>query len=594
MSDSFTNELLSRTNIVDIIGGYLTLRKSGASYIGLCPFHNEKRPSFSVNSAKQIYKCFSCGESGNVITFLMKYNGMTFPEACKYLADKLGLEMPKRHRLTEREQQELKNKKSRQELMCNCLLQAQEYYVFNLQDSQEAKTYIAKRELNEDSIKKFSLGWSGSEYKNLAHKFPDYDDKLLMDVGLVLQNEELRKRDRFRNRLMFPILNENGKTIGFGGRTLNNDQPKYLNSPETEVFHKGKELYGLFENKKGIIKEKKALVVEGYMDVIALSQHGFDYAVATLGTATSQTHIQKLYRYTSTIIFCFDGDTAGREAAWKALNECLPILKEGHSIRFLFLPPEHDPDSYVRAYGGTQFKNQIKSSKPLSIYLLDELKTRFNLNEAEGRAGCYSFVKPLIATIPKSAIKTQMEKEVSKLLNLTHEEFLADLGLSDTDFKKADRPYKKTKIKKSTRTSKVSVEPLEYKFIKLLAMYPYLTQKLSARHIEILKKFPKYRLVHEFINLIYKHQISVYSQLLNQVDIDVDLLQILDSIESSPLNLDEVESPEEVLKDTLQRVELDSIQTEMSEIAQREDLEHSQKESMLQRLNRRYIALRNH
>lgn len=593
MSDTFTNELIEKTDIVSVIGEYVQLKKDGSGYSGLCPFHNEKSPSFKINTTGQYFHCFGCHAGGNVISFLMKHNHMTFREAQEFLAKRLGIPIPSYSKLTPQQIQERSSAKTKQELMHECLRQAQSFYIDMFAKSHEAKSYIDKRGLSDETIKKFGIGWSGSEYRNLAHKFPNYDDKILVDVGLVIQKEDSSKYDRFRNRVMFPILNDRGQIIGFGGRTLGDEKPKYLNSPETEVFHKSDELYGLFENIKGINTSKKALVVEGYMDVISLNQHGIDFAVATLGTATSQSHLRKLYRYTSKIIFCFDGDEAGKNAAWKALNESLLVLDERHELRFLFLPSEHDPDSYIREFGRAKFTKFIESSLSLTNFWLEELKSRFRLDEAEGRASCINFVRPMLKNVRKSAMKTQIEKEIASLLHLTHEEFLKDLGI---DFEGSKKTFPAQNSKRSISQPKVrkQVESLERKFIKLVSMKPSITNKISSNVLVFLNLLPKYRLVYELITLIRKHNIEVFSQLFNINEISSDLKIVLESIISNEFDEIEDENSESLLQSILIKVELELLDSQMQKLASNKDMDDSKKNLLLQGLNQRFNFLKNH
>ena len=425
--ESFVQDVLARVDITDVVGKYVQLRKGGANLLGLCPFHNEKSPSFTVSPQKQFYHCFGCGAHGNAIRFLMDHTGSSFPETVKTLAESVGLVVPQETR-TPQQQAAQRARQSQSDKLTQILDRAQQFYLAQLRRSGEAQKYLEQRGISPDTANKFGLGWTGRDRQGLKQAFENYDDAGLIESGLVVQSEDLRKYDRFRERIMFPIYNTRGKLIGFGGRIIGQGNPKYLNSPETPIFSKGHELYGLWENRKGIHDEGFVLVVEGYMDVVGLSEQGLHNGVATLGTATTPDHITRLMRTSDRIIFSFDGDGAGKRAAWRALNSCLPALRDDVQIRFLFLPDEHDPDSFVRAYGAEAFREQVNLSLALSAFFLQELSARHSLTEAEGRAACLHEARPLFHVIPKVAVRTQIEKDFARLLQLTYEELRQDLS----------------------------------------------------------------------------------------------------------------------------------------------------------------------
>src|SRR5690606_38992948 len=402
-------------------------RKGGANLLGLCPFHNEKSPSFTVSPTKQFYHCFGCGAHGTAITFLMEHTGASFPEAVRSLAANVGMVVPEEQR-SPQQQVRAREQKAEVNRHQQVLEKAQVRYLALLRESQDAIGYLKQRGVAGKTAKLFGLGWSGHDRSGLKQVFDNYDDPLLTEAGLVIESDDGRRYDRFRERIMFPIINAKGNLIGFGGRIIGKGEPKYLNSPETPVFNKGLELYGLWENRQGIRQEGCVLVVEGYMDVVGLAQQGIGFAAATLGTATTPNHIQKLLRASDRIVFSFDGDGAGRRAAWKALNVCLPFLRDDISLRFLFLPNEHDPDSFVRDLGPEAFRKELAQSRVLSTFLLEELASRHNLNEAEGRAACLHEARPLISAIPASGIRTQIENDFAKLDSLTSAELLTDLA----------------------------------------------------------------------------------------------------------------------------------------------------------------------
>jgi len=419
--ESFIQDLLARVDVVDVVGRYVQLRKGGANLLGLCPFHNEKSPSFTVSPTKQFYHCFGCGAHGSAITFLMEHTGASFPEAVRTLAAAVGLTVPEENR-SPRQQAESARRKAEVSRHTQVLDAAQAHYLRQLRASPQAIAYLKQRGLTGEIAAHFGLGWSGTDRHGLSHVFDNYDDPVLVEAGLVIESEDGRRYDRFRERVMFPIRNARGSLIGFGGRIIGKGEPKYLNSPETPLFSKGHELYGLWEARLAIRQEGQVVVVEGYMDVVGLAQQGIANAVATLGTSTTPDHVKKLLRASDKVIFSFDGDGAGRRAAWRALQACLPVLRDDIAIRFLFLPSEHDPDSYVRELGAEAFRTRLGEAVALSRFLLDELASRHTMGEAEGRASCLHEAKPLLAAIPECALRVQIERELARLVQLTPEE----------------------------------------------------------------------------------------------------------------------------------------------------------------------------
>ncbi|MDR3453132.1 MAG: DNA primase [Rhodoferax sp.] len=423
---SFIQELLARADVVEIVGRYVQLKKGGANFMGLCPFHGEKSPSFSVSPSKQFYHCFGCGKNGNAISFLMEHAGMTFVEAVKDLAQQYGMQVPEddaspseRARATEQRQ--------KQATLSDVLEKACDAYKKHLKSSHKAVDYFKGRGLSGDIAKQFGLGYAPEGWRSLASVFPNYDDPLLVESGLVIasvdeDSGEEKRYDRFRDRVMFPIRNVKGECIGFGGRVLGEGTPKYLNSPETPVFHKGRELYGLFEARHALREHGYVLVTEGYMDVVALAQLGFPNAVATLGTACTAEHVQKLFRFTDSVVFSFDGDAAGRRAARKALDGALPYASDVRSVKFLFLPPEHDPDSYIRTFGKDAFARYVSEATPLSRFMIEAARDGCDLNTAEGRAHLASNAKPLWSQLPEGALKRQLLGEIADLVQLNSRE----------------------------------------------------------------------------------------------------------------------------------------------------------------------------
>ncbi|MBI1175423.1 MAG: DNA primase [Sideroxydans sp.] len=419
---SFIQDLLNRLDIVDVIERYVPLKKAGANYVACCPFHNEKSPSFTVSQSKQFYHCFGCGAHGTAIGFVMEHSGVGFVDAIEALARSVGMTVP-------RETAAALQHKVAPDLY-ELMQTAARYYCGQLKQSPHAIDYLKRRGLSGEIAARFGIGYAPEGWQNLESAVPDYQDKSMLETGLVIANGEGKRYDRFRDRIMFPILNTRAQVIGFGGRILDKGEPKYLNSPETPLFEKGRELYGLYQAQKAIRAEGLALVVEGYMDVVALAQLGVEYAVATLGTATTPFHIQKLLRLTDQVVFCFDGDAAGRRAAWRALENALPYLQDGKQLRFLFLAPEHDPDSYIREFGKEAFEHLLgEEAMPLSGYLLRELSLQVDLKTQEGRSALLQHAKPLLTAISAPTIALLLRKEVAALAGVAQEELEALYGV---------------------------------------------------------------------------------------------------------------------------------------------------------------------
>jgi DNA primase len=476
---SFIQDLLNRLDIVEVVEHYLPLKKAGANYVACCPFHNEKSPSFSVSPTKQFYHCFGCGAHGTAISFVMEHVGLGFVEAIEDLAKGVGLEVPREGRT------DAPSRPKAAPDLFDVMQAATRYYIDQLKQSPRAIDYLKRRGMSGEIAKRFGVGYAPEGWQNLAAAFADYPNKSLVEVGLVIESQPKsvsvedslpdgqaeggKKYDRFRDRIMFPILNVRGQVIGFGGRVLDKGeppqggrreviaasaQPKYLNSPETPLFEKGRELYGLFQAQKAIRAEGLALVVEGYMDVVALAQHGVEYAVATLGTATTPYHIQKLLRMTEQVVFCFDGDTAGRRAAWRALENALPHLQDGKQLRFLFLPPEHDPDSYVREHGKAAFEHLLgDESLPLSGYLLRELSAQIDLKTQEGRSALLERARPLLLAIAAPTTALLLRKEVAALAGIAQTELEALYGVQSLGAPPAPMRRSRPPARRSGRAS---------------------------------------------------------------------------------------------------------------------------------------------
>jgi len=413
---SFVQELLARVDIVDVVSRHVELKKAGINHKGLCPFHGEKTPSFIVSPSRQTYHCFGCGAHGDAIRFLVEHTGASFTEAVHDLAQQVGLTVPRDERRPENRARAAQAR-AHQATLTEVLAKAAAHWRHQLKGSERAIRYLKGRGLTGEIAARFGLGYAPEGWRGLASVFARYDDPLLVESGLVIvqgEGEEAKRYDRFRDRIMFPIRSVKGEVIGFGGRVLDGGEPKYLNSPETPVFVKGQELYGLYEARKAIRQAGYALVVEGYMDVVALAQSGLANAVATLGTACTADHVAKLLRFTDGVVFSFDGDAAGRRAAERALEASLPHATDLRSIRFLFLPPEHDPDSYVRECGQVAFEQAVAQALPLSAMLLRTAQDGADLATPEGRARMLAQAKPLLAHMPVGLLREQMLAELAR------------------------------------------------------------------------------------------------------------------------------------------------------------------------------------
>jgi len=464
----FINELLVRVDIVDLIDSHLPLKKTGANYVARCPFHTEKSPSFSVSRNKQMFHCFGCGASGNAISFLMDFNHLDFVEAVEDLAAFVGVDVP---RETTAYSHQPAQKKTDLSNLYALMEQVAAFYVQQLRNSNEGKKavdYLKERGIGGDCANDFMLGYAPVQWKPLLEQF---DSNALMDCGLLGNNDNGEAYGRFRGRLMFPIRDKRGRIVGFGGRVLDDSLPKYLNSPETALFSKGKEVYGLYELLQKNSKPPRILIVEGYMDVIALAQFGIPYAVAVLGTAASGTHLDLLFRFTSELVFCFDGDKAGQSAAWRVMESAFSSLKDGRQIRIMILPSQHDPDSLIREQGLTGFTEQIQTALPLSDYFFGHFTDVLNLTETEGRAQLVSQAKPYLEKLPDSVFKEMMFARLKEL---------SGFGSLDVLANTATRSLKPAHPKRPEQSGRL---PLQRRTLALLIQHPELISILEQRDI---------------------------------------------------------------------------------------------------------------
>lgn len=600
--DSFIQDLLARVDVADVVGRYVQLKKGGINLLGLCPFHNEKSPSFTVSPTKQFYHCFGCGAHGSAITFLIEHTGASFPEAVRTLASAVGMSVPEENRSPS---QKAASSRRREEISqhTQALELAQKHYLTQLRESPAAIRYLKERGLTGLIAKEFGLGWATADRQALAKVFPRYDDAILVESGLVIESEDGRRYDRFRERIMFPIRNVKGEIVGFGGRIIGKGEPKYLNSPETPVFSKGNELYGLFEARGAIRTEGCVIVVEGYMDVVGLAQLGVRNAVATLGTATTPTHIQKLLRASDKIIFSFDGDGAGRRAAWRALQASLPLLRDDISIRFLFLPTEHDPDSYIRKFGEEAFRACLNESDALSTFFLNELSARHSIQEMEGRSALVHEAKPLLAQIPAIALKVQLQNELARLVQFTPEELnqllaqevphkmaglpdsgrVAQVGEGGSEVPQGGAeprwsprggsrgsPGAQGGVKGSRGAgsgagqgvSRRAVAPLARRLLRLLLTHPELVDQMGEQQVEILARGPHLDMVRDLIVLIQASGARHVGALIQAADPGADLGILLVSVAEDLMSQESLPNPQSEWEDAVRRIELDGLKAE--------------------------------
>lgn len=485
----FIDSLLMRVDLVDLIDSHVPLKKAGNNYVALCPFHNEKSPSFSVNRSKQFYHCFGCGASGNAVSFLMDYSSLDFVAAVESLAAFIGVDVPREQGKYRNYEQPDTFKELYQLLEDVATFYAKQLRATNPQ-AQTAIDYLKARGVSGQIAKTFMLGYADEQWHVLAAHFPE---QKLLELGLLVSNEKGNQYDRFRGRVMFPIRDKRGRVIGFGGRVLDDSKPKYLNSPESSVFSKGQHVYGLYELSKKKAKPERILIVEGYMDVIALAQFGIGYAVATLGTATSKAHIDLLFRETSELVFCFDGDKAGQQAAWRATETVLPSLRDGRQVRIMLLPEGHDPDSLVRTEGLDNFVKRVISAQALSEYFFAHFTTTLDLSSMEGRTKLIEETRSYLQQLPSGVFKEMMMHRLEQLSQTTRSNFLQS---SSTLNRSNNRSHKKDGEQL----------PLVENAIALLLQHPHLA-KMAADEIsewEILD-LPNLGILRNLLGTIVNH-----------------------------------------------------------------------------------------
>lgn len=499
---SFIDDLLNRIDIVDVIDARVPLKKQGSNWVACCPFHDEKTPSFSVSPGKQFYYCFGCGASGTAVGFLMDYEHMEFVEAIETLASSLGVDVPREGANTAAA--------GAHDAIFAVLAEADRYYQAQLRASEPAKEYLRERGLSGATAARFGLGWAPPHWQGLLeHCGKDRQDALLRAGMLNRDEQDGRLYGRFRGRVMFPIRDRRGRTIAFGGRVIGDGRPKYLNSPETAVFHKGRELYGLYEARQARRTLSRLLVVEGYMDVIMLAEHGIDYAVATLGTAAGDAHAERLFATTSEVVFCFDGDNAGRQAAWRALNSTLPRMTDGREARFLFLPEGSDPDDLVRAEGREAFEDRIRQAKPLADFLIDHVRADVDATTVAGRAQLAAQARPLIARLPAGIYRELLTERLASEVGLATDRLRADLARQEDTGDAAAAP----RARAARAPSAVRMTPMRTA-IALLLQYPALAARVADDHPALARDEPGAALLRSLCNQIENDPQTTTARLL--------------------------------------------------------------------------------
>ena len=483
---NFIDDLIARVDIVEIMGSRIQIKKAGKEFKAVCPFHDDSNPSLTISPSKGFYHCFSCGAHGTAVGFLMNYEHLSFIEAIESLASSLGVEIP-----YEQNQQPIKKNNNLYDL----LAEIQAHYQLLLKKNSGAIEYLKNRGITGDVAKRFNVGFAPPGWRNILDKYGTSKNGTseLLKLGLIIQKDNNNYYDRFRERIMFPIRDNRGRYIGFGGRILNQEQPKYLNSPETPLFHKGRELYGLYECQQALRNIQKIVVVEGYMDVISLAQHGIDYAVASMGTATTDDHFNRLFRLTDYIYFCFDGDQAGLDAAWRALKNALPHVREGRQIKFVFLPEKDDPDTYVKKNSATAFEKELDDGLDLSDFLIEKLAKDIDMKSIDGRARLAEKTKPLINQIPEGIFKELILEKLSEAIGLSTAKLNKLLVNQDYQLARNGRSRIISKLPKKKLKGGPSVIK---KAITLILNYPSIAHDITHEKIgknakpgvEILKK----------------------------------------------------------------------------------------------------------
>ena len=558
---SFIDDLIARADIVEVVGKRVTLTKAGRDYKAPCPFHDEKTPSFTVSAQKGFYHCFGCGAHGTAIGFLMNYENLGFVDAVEALAEMLGVEVPRAAQAARRNEAGIN--------LYKLLVEAGKIYRAALKGSSKAIDYLKNRGIEGRTAAQFAMGYAPDAWDTVLRALgtDEVRRRQLIDAGLVSKNDQGREYDKFRDRIMFPIRDPRGRVIGFGGRLLDAGEPKYMNSPETPVFHKGRELYGIYEAQHGpgrrVGRPDEILVVEGYLDVASLAQHGIGPAVATLGTATTVEHIRRLTRMAQRVIFCFDGDRAGRAAAWRAMETALPHAGGRVELKFLLLPEGEDPDSLVRSNGAEAFGEHVQSAAPLSEFLLGELMSQVDLSNADGQSRLVALAKPLFSRLPSGVYRELLIKKVAEVVGL---------GIDGLE-RELETPGASPPTYRREESSLVAAKPrgtLIRRAIGLILNYPSIVPKLGE--IPDLTKVdqPGARLLQQLLETVAEHPEITPAQLLERFRDDSEGRHLGRLLDSAPLDTEEAAS--DVLKDMLQRIVIEDLRKRLGALLSRSSL----------------------
>ena len=489
----FIDDLVARADVVEVIGRRIQLKKAGREFKACCPFHDEKTPSFTVSPNKGFYHCFGCGAHGTAVGFLMEFDHMSFVEAIESLAGSMGVDVPR---------DESDKPARRYDELFSLMAEVEKGWQQGLRDNPSAVDYLKNRGIDGATAQRFGIGFAADGWSAVLDKHGKSDEAIdrLLAAGLIIRKDNGRHYDRFRERIMFPIRDTRGRCIGFGGRTMGDGEPKYLNSPETVLFHKGRELYGLWEARQALRKIDRLVVVEGYMDVVALARHGVDFSVATLGTATTEEHLNRLFRLSDDVAFCFDGDRAGQKAAWRALETALPHIREGRQVHFVFLPDGHDPDTFVNEFGADAFIKAVDDGVALSDYLIGELASRVDLETVDGKARLAELAKPLVAKVPQGVYRELLMGSLAERIGLTTEKLIRSMGepLARTNGQAASRAGTSFGSRNTLLTGKPSVVR---RAITLLLSHPDAGSKLDVELLAGVSR-PGIDLLHQLIETV--------------------------------------------------------------------------------------------
>ena len=503
----FIDDLIARADIIEVLGRRIQLKKAGREFKACCPFHDEKTPSFTVSPSKGFYHCFGCGAHGTAIGFLMEFDHMSFVEAIEALASMMGVDVPR---------DESDRPARRYDELFSLMGSVENHWQACLRDNSSAVDYLKQRGIDGATAKRFGIGYAPDSWSDVLDKFGKTSEaaERLLATGLVIRKDNGKHYDRFRDRIMFPIRDARGRTIGFGGRALGDGEPKYLNSPETVLFHKGRELYGLYEARQALRQIDQLVVVEGYMDVVALSRHGIDFSIATLGTATTSDHLDRIFRLTDNVVFSFDGDRAGRAAAWRALENALPQVREGRQIRFVFLPEKHDPDSYVNEYGSDAFMQAIDEGVALSDFLIGELSSQVDMTTIDGKARLAELAKPLVNNIPPGVYRELLVDSLADTVGLSAAKLERMLGQArDKQSRPAPKPVNEGKRRRSASAS--GRPSAVRRAITLLLNYPEAANKLDIEMLTNVSR-PGVDLLRDLIETVQKEPTITTAGLLER------------------------------------------------------------------------------